>query len=86
MESNIIKLTIADKEYTLKNVNPAEESLLLSAATLINKRFEAMGLSKDDALAITAFDLAVDLLKIQKGAQMAEEYISRIEYMLDLQK
>ncbi len=76
-----LQLTIAGKNFTLRAL-PEEEDLLRTAAAQVTERMTKLGEKglKDplDQRSITAFDFAVELLRLQKSQQTAASSLSHI--------
>ncbi len=89
MEQLSIKVKIADREYPLK-VRKDEEERIRMAAKLLNEKIkqfkDQFGKDdKQDLLAMTAFDMAVERLRQQEKIALANEHLdNRLDYLEDL--
>ncbi|GAA4849491.1 cell division protein ZapA [Algivirga pacifica] len=82
-----IKITIYNKEYTLK-AEAQDEELLKEAAAVLTEKITAkkqrLGVSKlEDLLAIAAFDIVVEQLRSRETLDHATERIGKLNYLLD---
>ncbi|MEN7548635.1 cell division protein ZapA [Rapidithrix thailandica] len=87
MRDFYIKIKILDREYSLK-IDPKDEAVLRKAGKFLdeqlNERKQQSGIaSKQDLLAMIAFDHIVNQMKNEEGQQFLAERLQQCNHWID---
>ncbi|MDW7695916.1 cell division protein ZapA [Flammeovirgaceae bacterium SG7u.111] len=81
MKENLIQIQISDRSYSLK-INPEDEQILRDAAQLIEKKLlerKERGINdKQDLLAMIAFDVAVQNIRLKQSGDAVGKNIDEL--------